>query len=192
VNQVNLGGDIIWELGALNDQSLLCSDPLGRQLSLLILELADGDQSSASSSELYRGLCSHPGVQVLRERLGPDVSVQGIERSLMKARDGEVDTVLVWAGPRALPTSPVRPGAMSDVSPDLWPSVVIDVAERINLFDHCFIAAAGDMVNHRNARRLGFEDGFESSMALDTLVERLQREAALRDRNPGSSPPCYL
>jgi hypothetical protein len=52
--------------------------------------------------------------------------------------------------------------------------------------------AAGDKVHRRDARRLGFEDGFESSMPLHTLVERLQREAALRDRNPGSSPPCYL
>jgi hypothetical protein len=129
---------------------------------------------------------------VLLERLGPDAPVQEIERSLVKAREREVDTVLVWAGPRALPTIPTRPWEVSDVSADLWPFVVIDVAERINLFDHCFIAAAGDKVNRRDARRLGFEDGFERSMPLGALVERLQREAALRDRNPGSSPPCYL
>jgi hypothetical protein len=158
----------------------------------VILEFAAADQTSAARSELYQGLCGHPGVHVLLERLGPDVPVQQIERSLVKARDREVDTVLVWAGPRALPNTPTRPGAVTDVSPDLWPSVVIDVAERINLFDHCFIAAAGNKVSRRDARRLGFEDGFESSMPLGTLVERLQREAALRDRNPGSSPPCYL
>jgi hypothetical protein len=176
----------------LNDHSLLHSAPLGRQISLLILEFADADQSSVSGSKLYLGLCGHPGVQVLLERLDPVIPVQEFERSLLNAREREVDTILVWAGPRALSTTPIPPGAVSDVSPDLWPSIVIDVAERINLFDHCFIAAAGDKVNRRDARRLGFEDGFESSMPLGTLVERLQREAALRDRTPGSSPPCYL
>jgi hypothetical protein len=176
----------------LNDHSLLSSTALGRQINLLILEVAAADLSMASGSEFYRGLCGHPGVQVVLERLNPDVPVQEIERSLAKAKESEADAVLVWAGRRALPTAPTRPGTTSDVSADLWPSVVIDVAERINLFDHCFIAAAGDEVNRRDARRLGFEDGFESSMPLDALVERLQREAALRDRNPGSSPPCYL
>jgi hypothetical protein len=176
----------------LNDHSLLYGAPPGRQISLLILEFAAADQASAERSELYLGLCGHPGVQVLLKRLDPDVPVQEIERSLVQAREREVDTVLVWAGPRALPTTPTRPVAVSDVSPDLWPSVVIDVAERINLFDHCFIAAAGDNVTRPDARRLGFEDGFESSIPLGTLVERLRREAALRDRNPGSSPPCYL
>jgi hypothetical protein len=176
----------------LNDHPLLSSTPLGRQISLVILEVAAADQSTASGSEFYRGLCGHPGVQVLLERLDPDASVQEIERSLAKAREREVDAILVWAGWRALLTTPTRPGTTSNISADLWPSVVIDVSERINLFDHCFIAAAGDEVNRRDARHLGFEDGFESSMPLDTLVERLQREAALRDRTAGSSPPCYL
>jgi hypothetical protein len=131
---------------------------------------------------------------VLLESLDPDSSVQDIERSLVKAKEREVDTVLVWAGQRALPTIPTRPWVASGGSSggDEWLSAVIDVAERINLFDHCFIAAAGDEVHRPDARRLGFEDGFESSTPLHTLVERLQREAALRDRNPGSSPPCYL
>jgi hypothetical protein len=189
---VSRAGGYQWELGALNGNSLLSSGPLGRQISLFILEVAAADQSTASSSDFYRGLCGHPGVQVLLERLDPDVPIQEIERSLTKAREREADAVLVWAGRRALPTAPTRPGMASDVSADLWPCVVIDIAERVNLFDHCFVAAAGDSVNRQDARRLGFEDGFESSMPLDTLVERLQREAALRDRNPGSSPPCYL
>ena len=130
---------------------------------------------------------------MLLESLDPDSPVQDIERSLVKAKEREVDTVLVWSGQKALPSIPTRPWVASGGSSGgEWLLVVIDVAERINLFDHCFIAAAGDEVHCRDARRLGFEDGFESSTPLHILVGRLQREAALRDRNPGSSPPCYL
>jgi hypothetical protein len=177
----------------MNDHSLRFDTELGRNLRLLLLEIETLGESLDSSTQFCQRLSGHPGVQVLVEHLALDAPVGEIERSLVKAREHEVDAVLVWAGARALPTPSTRPvqtqthGATSQ-----WPSVVVDEAERINLFDHCFIAVIGDEVNRRDARRLGFEDGFEGAIPLRSLVERLQREAALRSRNPGSSPPCYL
>jgi hypothetical protein len=168
--------------------SMLKSD-LGRRLTLLLLE-APGESHSACD-KFYQGLVAYQELRVLHELLVPDADIAQVEQALSTAVGNDADAVLVWAEPKtllAVVPEEVYPRAWH------WPRTVLEAAEDINLFDHCFIALVGEDVDRQNARRIGYEDGFTSTISVDTLAGRLLGEALARaeSQRHGSSPPCYL
>jgi hypothetical protein len=164
------------------------SPDLGRRLRLLLIGAAG--ESHSGCNEFRQRLAVRPELDVYYEQLVPGATALEIERSLAAARSHDADVVLVWselgmfdADTQEESSTPQRAQV---------PRLVVDVAERVNLFDRCFVALVGPQVDRRGARRLGFEDGFTTAMPVEGLVELLMREAVARARNPGSSPPCYL
>ena len=160
---------------------------LGRRLRLFLIEAAG--EGHAACDELRERL-SQQQLDVYHEQLLPDASAGDIEHALAAALHHDVDAVLVWSESGPLDASSDTMGVTA--SPAHLPRLAVDAAEGINLFDHCFLALIGTNVDRREARHLGFEDGFTTAMPVAELVERLMREAVARARNPGSSPPCYL
>jgi hypothetical protein len=152
---------------------------LGCKLGVLLVE--ESAEQSTADEELYRRLSAYPEVQVTSLRITPDAEESEIDAVLAEsARRGD-EVVLVWTE-GALPPSSSRTRQ------------ILDAAERINLFDSCFVALIGADVTRQDARRLGYEDGFSAATPLDTLVAQLAREVvAHREmQRCGSSPPCYL
>ena len=164
------------------------SPDLGRRLRLLLIGPAGENHSGCN--KFRERLGARPELDVYYEQLVPGATALEVERSLASARSHDVDAVLVWAEPMIVDADSQESRSPSQLAQ--MPGLVVDVAERVNLFDRCFLALAGTEVDRRAARHLGFEDGFRAAMPVEGLVEHLMREAVARDRNPGSSPPCFL
>ena len=152
---------------------------LGHCLGVLLVE-ASGEQPSADE-EFNRLLSAYPEVQVTSLRVTPNAGELEIDAGLADAARRGDEVVLVWADVASPP-----PGSR--------PRQILEAAERINLFDSCFVALVGEYVSRQEARRLGYEDGFAAATPLDALVAQLAREVmAHREMHRcGSSPPCYL
>jgi hypothetical protein len=152
---------------------------LGCKLGVLLVE--ESAERSTAGEELYRRLSAYPEVQVTPLRIIPGAEESEIDVGLAEAARRGDEVVLVWTeGGRTLSGG--------------WTRQVLDAAERINLFDSCFVALIGAEVGRQDARRLGYEDGFNAATPLDALMVQLAREvAAHREMHRcGSSPPCYL
>jgi hypothetical protein len=168
--------------------SLLRNDLEGH-LTLLLLEASS--ESRTSCDHFAESFAAYPEIRVVHRRLAPDPGNTEIESIFTRAIDEDFDIVLVWA-------ATVRDGDATlreDTAPYWhWPKHALAAAESVNLFDRCLVALVGDDIRQREARRLGYEDGFTASMPADGLVVRLAREAmAHREaRRRGSSPPCFL
>ena len=151
---------------------------LGHSLGVLLVD-ASAERPQADE-EFYRQLSAYPEIQVTPLWLTSTAGDSEIDAGLAEAAFRGDEVVLVWADG----TSP---------SPGSRPRRILDAAERLNLFDSCFVALIGEDVSRQEARRLGYEDGYAVATPLDALVAQLAREViAHREMHRfGSSPPCY-
>ena len=167
----------------------LLRNDLEGHLTLLLLEA--GGEGRTLGDDFARRLGAYPEIRVLHLRLVPDPASAEIESIFTRAIHEDADITLVWVGN-------ARDGdaePQEDTAPYWrWPKQVLAAAESVNLFEGCLVALVGEDIQQREARHLGFEDGFTASMPPDRLVVRLAREAvAHREaRRRGSSPPCFL
>lgn len=162
---------------------------LGRRMTITLLDVPGG--GGVAFDELLAALAAYPEVRVLVVRPGHEQDAQALEVMLAEALREGVDALLVWTDGEA------TAGDKGDhaCSPgECWVRLVESVAERLLLFDHCFIALIGKGVSRAEARKLGFEDGFGSEAPMIELMRALVRETLAREvfGRRGSSPPCYL
>jgi hypothetical protein len=168
--------------------SLLRNNLEGR-LTLLLLETSG--ESRTPCDHFADSFAIYPEIHLVHRRLAPDPGNAEIEFIFTQAINEDFDIVLVWAA--TVHDSDAAP--VEDTAPYWrWPKQALAAAESVNLFDRCLVALVGDDIRQREARHLGYEDGFTASMPTDSLVVRLAREAiAHREaRRRGSSPPCFL
>ena len=168
--------------------SLLRNDLEGH-LTLLVLE--EAGESRTTCDDFAEMLRAYPEIRVLHLRLEPDPESTEIESTFTRAIHEDVDIALVWAGTAGVSEAALR----EDAAPYWrWAKQALAAAESINLFEKCRVALAGEEIQQREARHLGYEDGFMAGAPPDSLVLRLAREAAAHReaRRRGSSPPCFL
>jgi hypothetical protein len=152
---------------------------LGHSLGVLLVEASA--ERPAAAEDFNRLLSAYPEVQVTSLRLTATAGESEIDSRLAEAARRGDEVVLVWADSASPP-----PGSR--------PRQILEAAERINLFDSCFVALVGEDMSRQEARRLGYEDGFAASTPQDALVTQLLREVMSHRElhRCGSSPPCYL
>lgn len=162
---------------------------LGRRMTIALLDTPGG--GGAAFDELRAALEEYPEVRVLVVRPEHTQDAQALEAALVEVSREGADSLLVWTNGEA------TEGDKGDhaCSPaEHWVRLVESVAERLLLFDHCFIALIGEGVSRAGARKLGYEDGFASEAPVVQLMRALVRETLAREAysRRGSSPPCYL
>jgi hypothetical protein len=167
----------------------LLQNDLEGHLTLLLLEA--GGEGWTLCGDFAERLGAYPEIRVLHRRLVPNPGSAEIESIFTQAIQEDADITLVWAGnARGDDAEP-----QEDTAPYWrWPAQALAAAESVNLFEGCLVALVGEDIQQREARHLGFEDGFTASMPPDRLVLRLAREvvAHREARRRGSSPPCFL
>lgn len=162
---------------------------LGRRMTIALLDLPGG--GGTAFDELRSALALYPEVRVLVLRPEYEQDTSTLEMALGEALREGADSLLVWT---AGETTAADKGDHACSPAERWTRLVVSVAERLLLFDRCFIALVGEGVSRAGARKLGYEDGFASEAPVIQLMRALVREALAREvfGRRGSSPPCYL
>lgn len=162
---------------------------LGRRMTIALLDAPGG--GGAGFDELLARLAIYPEVRVLVVRSERKQDEQALEGMLAEVLREGADSLLVWTNGEA---TAVNKGDHACSPTENWVRLVESVAERLLLFDRCFIALIGEGVSRAGARKLGFEDGFASEAPVAEMVRVLVRETLAREAygRRGSSPPCYL
>ena len=167
----------------------LLRNDLEGHLTLLLLEASV--EARTLCDDFAERLGAYPEIRVLHRRLVAIPGSTEIESIFIRAIREDADITLVWMGNAR--------GGDAELQEDdapywRWPKQALAAAERVNLFEGCLVALVGEDIQQREARHLGFEDGFMASMPPDRLVLRLAREvvAHREARRRGSSPPCFL
>ncbi|MGZ3582803.1 MAG: hypothetical protein ACXWP6_08720 [Ktedonobacterales bacterium] len=171
---------------AINTQLRL---ELGRRMTIALLNSPTG--GGAALDELLAALAAYPEVRVLIVRPEHGQDAQALEVTLAEVQREGADSLLVWTDGEA---TAADKGDHACSPAECWVRLVESVAERLLLFDRCFIALIGEGVSRPGARKLGYEDGFASEAPVGGLVRTLVRETLAREAfgRRGSSPPCYL
>ncbi|MGZ6283358.1 MAG: hypothetical protein ACXWQ5_08685 [Ktedonobacterales bacterium] len=171
---------------AINTQLRL---ELGRRMTIALLNSPTG--GGAVLDELLAALAAYPEVRVLIVRPEHGQDAQALEVTLAEVQREGADSLLVWTDGEA---TAADKGDHACSPAERWVRLVESVAERLLLFDRCFIALIGEGVSRAGARKLGYEDGFASETPVTELVRTLVRETLAREASGrrGSSPPCYL
>ncbi|HEX8032921.1 MAG TPA: hypothetical protein VF510_03700 [Ktedonobacterales bacterium] len=162
---------------------------LGRRMTIAVLDSPAG--GGAALDELLAGLAAYPEVRVLIVRPEHEQDAHALEVTLAEVEREGADSLLVWTDGEA---TAADKGDHACSPAERWVRLVESVAERLLLFDRCFIALIGDGVSRAGARKLGYEDGFASEAPVTELVRTLVRETLAHEAcgRRGSSPPCYL
>lgn len=149
---------------------------LGRRMTVALLDLPSG--GGAAFGELLARLAAYPEVRVLVVRPEHAHDGHALEVALAEVlRDG-ADALLVWTDDVAR-ADDHNDSASSPA--EQWARLVLSVAERLQIFDRCFMALIGEGVSRAGARRLGFEEGFDSEAPVIELMRTLVREALARE-----------
>ena len=168
--------------------SLLRNDLEGH-LTLLVLE--EAGESRTTCDDFAEMLRAYPEIRVLHLRLEPTPKAPRL--NLLSPGRYMRMSISRWCGRE--PQESVEAALREDAAPYWrWAKQALAAAESINLFEKCRVALAGEEIQQREARHLGYEDGFMAGAPPDSLVLRLAREAAAHReaRRRGSSPPCFL
>lgn len=162
---------------------------LGRRMTIALLDSPAG--GGAALDELLAALAAYPEVRVLIVRPEHEQDAQALEVTLAEVQREGADSLLVWTDGEA---TAADKGDHACSPAERWVRLVESVAERLLLFDRCFIALIGEGVARAGARKLGYEDGFASEAPVGGLVRTLVRETLAREAcsRHGSSPPCFL
>lgn len=162
---------------------------LGRRMTIALLDSPAG--GGAALDELLAALAAYPEVRVLIVRPEHEQDAQALEVTLAEVQREGADSLLVWTDGEA---TAADKGDHACSPAERWVRLVESVAERLLLFDRCFIALIGEGVSRAGARKLGYEDGFASEAPVGGLVRTLARETLAREvcSRRGSSPPCFL
>ncbi len=162
---------------------------LGRRMTVALLDLPGG--GGTAFDELQAALAMYPEVRVLVLRPEQEQDASTLEGMLGEAQREGVDSLLVWTNGEATETDK---GDHACSAAESWARLVVSVAERLQLFDRCFIALVGEGVSRVGARKLGYEDGFAIEAPVIQLMRTLVRETLAHEvfSRRGSSPPCYL
>lgn len=163
---------------------------LGRRMTIALLDSPGG--SGPAFDELLAALAAYREVRVLVVRPEHDQEdAEALEALLAEVLREDADSLLVWTDGEATATGK---GDHACSRAENWVRLVESVAERLLLFDRCFIALIGEGVSRVGARKLGFEDGFASESPVIEMVRVLVRETLAREAfgRHGSSPPCFL
>src|SRR5579883_2979220 len=124
------------------DPRIPALDPSAVVATVLLLEPPHlSGHQSASCEELSLRLAAYPEVRVLHETPASGMSGTEIEAVFAAAMQNDADAVLVWAEQQAL-TMQTPEGACTPSW--RWPRMALEAAERVNLFDRCFVALIGD------------------------------------------------
>ncbi len=162
---------------------------LGRRMTIALLDLPGG--GGTAFDELQAALERYPEVRVLVLRPQQEQDASTLEVMLAEAQREGADSLLVWTNGEATETDK---GDHACSAAESWARLVVSVAERLQLFDRCFIALVGEGVSRVGARKLGYEDGFAIEAPVVQLMRTLVRETLAHEvfNRRGSSPPCYL
>lgn len=164
-------------------------EELGRRMTIALLDMPGG--GGVAFDELRAALERYPEVRVLVVRPEQNQDAQALEAMLVEVSQEGADSLLVWTNGEA---TEGNKGDHACSPAEHWIRLVESIAERLLLFDRCFIALIGEGVSRAGARKLGYEDGFASEAPVVHLMRALVRETLAHEvfGRRGSSPPCYL
>jgi hypothetical protein len=157
---------------------------LGRRLTIALMITTPDAVGAPALAHLLTALREYAEMRILPPaRLASQDAVPDATDSTVAAAPQvelarlDPEVVLVWTHPGAAATG-----------------AAYACLEHVGLLDRAFVALIGPGISRREARVLGFEDGYPADISVETLAMRLAHEGVAIDerRRRGSSPPCYL